>query len=115
MLVLACKFTGFLDVTHSFRGFYWGPLAGIDSCPLPVSFVCVLLLARVDAYAQLSSVWGCFVERGAMNLSTGVRAVIWLRIFCYPWSSACRLFGFRPLSLYICGSFLRCLEFSLFP
>ena len=38
----------------------------------------VLLLARVDAYARLSSVWGCFVECGAMNLCTGVRAVIWL-------------------------------------
>jgi len=35
----------------SFRGFYWGPLAGVDSGPLLVSFVCVLLLARLDAYA----------------------------------------------------------------
>ena len=23
----------------SFRGFYWGPRAGVDSGPLPVSFV----------------------------------------------------------------------------
>ena len=78
-----------------FEVFIGGPLAGVDSGPLPVSFVCVHLLARVDAYVGLSSLWGCFAERGAMNLSIGVRAVIWLRIFCYTWSSACRLFGFR--------------------
>ena len=66
----------------------------------------------MDAYAQLSSVWGCFAERGAMT-ATGGRAVIWLQIFCYPWSSACHLFGSWPLSLCICGRFLRCLAFSL--
>jgi len=47
-----------LGVTHSFRGFYWGPLPGVDSVPLLVSFVGVLLLAWVDAYARLSTVWG---------------------------------------------------------
>jgi len=36
----------------SVRGFCWGPLAGVDSGTLPVSFVGVLLLARVDAYAN---------------------------------------------------------------
>jgi len=41
----------------------------------------------VDAHARLSSVWGCFVECGALNLSIGVRVVIWLRIFCFPWTS----------------------------
>ena len=57
----------------SFRGFYWGPL--LIRVRFLFTFVGVLLLARVDAYARLNSVWGCFVECGAMNLSTGVRAV----------------------------------------
>ena len=54
----------------SFRGFYWGPWAGVDSGPLPVSFVCVLLLARVDAYARLNVECKCKAVNHIMKVPT---------------------------------------------
>jgi len=71
VVVLACKITGFWMLITVFEVIL-GSTAGVDSGPLPVSFVVSSSFARVDAYAQLSSVWGCSAECGAVNLSTGV-------------------------------------------
>ena len=90
MLVLACKFTGFWMLLTVFEVFIGVHCLALIQVRFLFTFVGVLL-ARVDAYARLSSVWGCFVECGALNLSIGVRVVIWLRIFCFPWTSSCRL------------------------
>ena len=81
-----------------FEVFYWGPRAGVDSGPLPVPFVGFLLLARVDDYERLSSVWGCFVEH---------KTQVWVCVygFCNVWVCVC---GFCNVWVRVCVGLVMC-------